>query len=107
MPPAKDSYGRSPTNPRTPSIPVMTSETPDAHPYHKMEIYKDEAAIAALVARMIVQALQLQQPALVMTTPVIKGRIAEALERAGFDVQLLDTERKVHMIDEEVLREAI
>jgi len=72
-----------------------------------MEIYKDEAAIAALVARMIVQALQLHQPALVMTTPSIKARIAEALEEAGLDVQLLDTERKVHMLDEQVLRDTV
>jgi hypothetical protein len=78
----------------------------EPHAYHHMQIYKDEAALAAIVARLVVQARHLGQPALVIATASNTRKIKEALkaakvvldETAASDVEMLDAHRLLQEI---------
>jgi hypothetical protein len=70
----------------------------DLHPYHHMEIYKDETALAAIVARLVMQARHVGQPVLVISTASSRRQIDAALKANNIDVETGEI-RDVEMLD--------
>jgi hypothetical protein len=74
----------------------------EPHAYHHMQIFKDEAALAGIVAQLVVQARRVGQPALVIATASNRRKIDEALRAADIvleaaeDVEMLDTHQMLH-----------
>jgi hypothetical protein len=69
-----------------------------------MQIYKDEPALAAIVAQLVVQARRVGQPALVIATSSSRRKIDELLKAENIivddtgtgDVEILDTHAILH-----------
>jgi hypothetical protein len=68
-----------------------------------MHIYEDEGTLAALVARMAVESLDINQPVLVITSDPITGLIVRELERRGIDVAELQRNHRLEIVDAEVM----
>jgi hypothetical protein len=64
-----------------------------------MEIYRDEATLVPIVARMIVQALQIGQPALVITHPSISAKVVAELEAKGVSVDAHRSSGDLEILD--------
>jgi hypothetical protein len=71
-----------------------------------MQIYKDEATLAALVARVVLRARDVGQPAVVIASEPSRQKIVDALKaervaldgNAGGDVEILDAHHVLHDI---------
>jgi hypothetical protein len=75
----------------------MPQELPQ--PYHSMQIYRDESTLARIVSRLVVQALQLRQPALIMAVPSCNEKIIAGLAAEGVAVEKLRTSGDVQIAD--------
>ena len=81
------------------------SSLPERH--HSMEIYQDEQSLATLVGRMIVQAVQLDQPALVIAVPSIRDKIVRRLHENGVDITKVRREFDVEFFDSQTFLNGI
>jgi hypothetical protein len=68
-----------------------------------MHIYEDEDALAALVARLVVEAMRIDQPALVISSEPVTSMILSELHRHDVDVNDLQHHDRLQMLDSEWL----
>jgi hypothetical protein len=72
-----------------------------------MHIYEDEGALAALAARLVVEAMRIEQPAVVISSEPITSMILEELHRHDLDANDLRRQDRLQMIDAEWLLEQV
>jgi hypothetical protein len=78
---------------------AVSNDRPQPNPYHRMEIYDEERTLADIVSKLIVQARNLGQPALVIAAAPFRAALVEALraqhievKRQTSEIELLDSE---------------
>ena len=79
----------------------------EPHPYHRMEIYREAKVLVELVASLMLRALQVGQPAIVITRPETRAGVAELLEAKGHDVKALMRAGKLEMLDAQTVLDQI
>lgn len=81
----------------------METDRLEPHPYHHMEIYKDETALAGIVARLALQARHVGQPMLIIATASNRRQIDAALKALApegdtSDIEMLDSHQALQDI---------
>src|SRR5688500_18013016 len=77
------------------------------HPYHSMQIYRDEATLARIVSRMMAQALQLHQPVLMIATASSREKILAGIEAEGIPIEERRRSGDVHVLDSREMLDAL